>query len=118
MTDLPTFDELLARSDVPAGSSWNVWGEDDVFGCLNLLTPEPAQRGVGLVRRGAVFALNLERELPDPPLFGRTGHQHDVVWLRSGNGHDETLSTWNPQRSSQWDGFRHIRSRGYGFYNG
>jgi len=41
-----------------------------------------------------------------------------VVWLRSGRGHDETLSDWNPQGSSQWDGFRHISSPVHGFYNG
>ncbi len=118
MTGLPSFDELLTRGDAPTGSSWGLWGDDDVLGCLNLLTPDRAVRGAGLVRRGRVFPLNLELELPDPPLFNRTDHQHDVVWLRSGTGHDETLSDWNPQRSSQWDGFRHIRSQGLGFYNG
>src|SRR5262245_60036511 len=105
MTDLPTFDEPLTRPDGPAGASRQGRGEAAGVGCLTLLAPGRAQRGAGLVRRGAVFTLNLELELPDPPLFGRAAHQHDVVWLRSGNGHDETLSTWNPQRSSQWDGF-------------
>lgn len=117
-TGLPTYDELLARTDAPAGSSWGLWGADDRLGCLNLLTPESALRGIRSVVDGRTFPLDLDLSLPDPPLFGRTAYRHDVVWLPSGHGHDETLSDWNPQSSSQWDGFRHIRSPIHGFYNG
>jgi kynurenine formamidase len=117
-TGLPTYDELLARTDAPAGSSWGLWGDDDRLGCLNLLTPEAALRGTRSVVDGRTFSLNLDLSLPDPPLFGRRPFRHDVVWLRSDRGHDETLSDWNPQGSSQWDGFRHIRSPVHGFYNG
>src|SRR5215210_4201266 len=56
---LPSYDELPAVEGKPAHSSWGLWGDDDVFGCLNLLTPERAVRAAGLVRRGATFALNL-----------------------------------------------------------
>jgi kynurenine formamidase len=117
-TELPTYDELLARTDAPAGSSWGLWGKDDRLGCLNLLTPGAALRGIASVVDGRTFPLDLDLSLPDPPLFGRTRYRHDVVWLPSGRGHDETLSDWNPQSSSQWDGFRHIRSPVHGFYNG
>jgi kynurenine formamidase len=34
------------------------------------------------------------------------------------SGHDEHLSGWNTQSSSQWDGFRHIKHPVHGFYNG
>jgi kynurenine formamidase len=115
---LPTYDGLLARTDAPAGSSWGLWGADDRLGCLNLLTPETALRGIGSVVDGRTIPLDLDLSLPDPPLFGRRAYRHDVVWLRSNRGHDETLSDWNPQSSSQWDGFRHIRSPVHGFYNG
>ena len=37
---LPSHAELPVRDDVPPGSSWGMWGEHDVFGTLNLLTPE------------------------------------------------------------------------------
>ena len=95
-----------------------MWGDGDVFGCLNLLTPERAVRGAALVRTGKVFALNLDMELPDPPLFGRSQFTHDVTWLANEVGHDDALSNWNTQSSSQWDGFRHIRSLDHGFYGG
>jgi hypothetical protein len=118
MTNLPSYDDLPVAEGKPAGSSWGLWGDDDVFGCLNLLTPERAKRGASCVRRGAVFALNLDMNLPDPPLFGREPYSHDVVWLQNEAGHDEHISGWNTQSSSQWDGFRHIKHPVHGFYNG
>jgi hypothetical protein len=111
---LPSYDDL------PNGKAWGVWGDGtgDVFGCLNLLTPERVQAGVACVERGAVFALNWDMDLPDPPLFGREPFQHDVHWLVNEVGHDDFVSNWNTQSSSQWDGFRHIRHTAHGFYGG
>ena len=40
---LPTFDEL------PDGSSWGVWGADDVFGTLNLLKGKVADPAAGRI---------------------------------------------------------------------
>src|SRR5688500_8447004 len=115
---LPSYDELL-RSYEPPGSSWGLWGEGDVFGCLNLLTAEHVLRGVSLVKRGAVFPLNLDLELPDPPLFGREAFSHTVLTLTpDGHAHDDEINKWNTQSSSQWDGFRHVGHPGHGFYGG
>lgn len=110
---LPSYDELPVTPGAPAGSSWGLWGDDDRLGCLNLLTPERVVAAAALVRRGSVFALNLEIELPDPPLFHRRPLEHEVLGER---GHDDVL-TFNTQSSAQWDGFRHIRSA-HGYYNG
>lgn len=118
MAGLPSYDELPVRADLPPGSSWGLWGERDVLGCLNLLTPERVQAGIASVRDGTVFPLNLELELPDPPLFGRPALVHDVAWLSGDAGHDDSLSQFNTQSSSQWDGFRHIRHPLHGFYGG
>ena len=30
--DLPSFDQLTATDGKPAGSSWGLWGNDDVLG--------------------------------------------------------------------------------------
>ena len=104
---LPDYDDLPERAGLRA--AWGVWGDgDDVFGCLNLLTPERVAAAAGLVRRGAVFALNWSMALPDPPLFGRKRFRHEVTG--TGTGHDDVLHEWNTQSSSQWDGFRHIRN--------
>jgi hypothetical protein len=115
---LPSFDDLPVAEGKPAGSSWGVWGPDDVFGCLNLLTPERVKRATQCVRKGSVFALNWDMKMPDPPLFGRDAFTHEVVWLPNEAGHDEHISGWNTQSSSQWDGFRHIRHPVHEFYNG
>jgi kynurenine formamidase len=87
-----------------------------VFGTLNLATPERARRGAALARRGAVFPLNLELELPSPPLYRRSALRHEV------NGSslvlDDELHDLNTQSSTQWDGFRHVRHQQFGNYNG
>ncbi len=88
------------------------------MGCLNLLTPERVLAGVGCVKKGAVFPLNLDLELPSPPLFGRAAFKHVINDLQGDAGHDDELNGWNTQSSSQWDGFRHIRHATHGFYNG
>jgi kynurenine formamidase len=113
---LPDYDSLPIDSSRPPGSAWGVWGDDDVFGCLNLLTPDRVRRAAGLVRTGAVFALNLDMGLPEPPLFGRPAFSHEVTGL-GGRAHDDLLHGWNTQSSSQWDGFRHVGSV-HGYWNG
>ncbi len=117
MTDrLPEYDELPVRAGAPPGSSWGMWPDGGVLGCLNLLTPERLATAAAGVRRGAVFHLDLELELPSPPLYGRPAFEH-VVTDRP-TGHDDELHHWNTQASSQWDGFRHIRHPEHGFYEG
>lgn len=116
VTKLPSYDELPVMQKRPRRSSWGIWGDGDVFGCLNLQTPERIRDAVRLVRRGAMFPLNFELELPDPPLFGRPALEHTVHG--QGTSHDDELSHYNPQSSSQWDGFRHVGHVQFGFYNG
>jgi kynurenine formamidase len=117
LTDLPAYDDLPIRPDLPAGSSWGIWGEDDTLGCLNLLTSERVAAAAALVSSGKVFALNLDLGLPDPPLFRRAAFTHHVTGEVGKTGHDDVLSNWNTQASSQWDGFRHVRGHA-GYYNG
>src|SRR5579859_308742 len=96
---LPDYADLPVVAGAPPRSAWGVWGDRDVFGCLNLLSEAAVRRAAARVRRGAVFSLNLEMELPDPPLFGRAAFVHEVTGRL---GHDDLLSNWNTQSSSQW----------------
>lgn len=118
MNDLPSHAELPVDPKAPPGSSWGLWGDRDVFGCLNLLTPERVVKAAGLVRTGEVYALNAPAEVPDPPLFGRARFTHEVTGEPGGSSHDDVLHGWNTQSSSQWDGFRHIRHPLHGHYGG
>jgi hypothetical protein len=117
LTTLPGYDELPVVPGAPKGSSWGLWGPDDKFGCLNLLTPETAVAGAACATEGAVFNLNLELELPSPTLFRREALEHVVKNLGT-VGHDDLLVNMNTQSSSQWDGFRHMKHPAWGFYNG
>ncbi len=114
--NLPSYRDLPKVNDLPA--SWGLMGADgpDYFGCLNLMTPDKVVDAAKLVTRGKVFALNWSAALPDPPLFDRLKHRHEV--LDRSTGHDDVLHQWNTQSSSQWDGFRHVKNVPNGFYDG
>ena len=114
---LPSYDQLPVRDGAPAQSSWGVWGDGDVFGTLNLLTPERVLAAARSIRTGRTFALNPELTLPDPPLFGRARCDHEITG-ELGGGHDDLYHDWNTQSSAQWDGFRHFAHRDHGHYGG
>ncbi len=113
---LPTYRDLLARTDAPPGTSWRLFGDDDQLGTLNLLTPEHAARSAALVRSGEVFSLNWNVELPDPSPFRQPPVRHQIG--AGGFGRDDWLDRFYLQGSSQWDALRHIAHPRLGFYNG
>lgn len=113
--DLPSYDDLPEVDG--ARVSWGLFGDDDVLGCLNLLTQERAVRAAGLVRRGAVFPLDAALDDIDPPMFTRGRLEHRVVGWPGGNAFDDHITFFNTQSSTQWDGFRHVRDPKLGFYN-
>jgi len=112
---IPTYRELLARSDAP-GTAWGLFGPDDELGTLNLLTPERAKESAALVRTGEVFSLNWDVALPDPSPFRHPPVRHQTGV--GGFGRDDWLDRFYLQGSSQWDGLRHIAHPRLGFYNG
>lgn len=116
LSNLPSYRDLPVKDGAPAGSSWGLFGDDDQLGTLNLLTPERVAAAAKLVRKGAVFPLNLPVNQPDPPLFGRGAVR--VTLLKGGSGRDDYLDNFYPQASSQWDSLRHIMHPREGFYNG
>lgn len=114
----PTYAELLARTDAPAGSAWGLFGPDDELGTLNHLTPERVREAVGVVRTGEVVNLNLPLEAFDPPVSPfRKSLQHNI-YANNPSHRDEYLDSFYPQASTQLDGFRHIGHPEFGFYNG
>jgi kynurenine formamidase len=113
---LPTYAELVARTDAPPGTSWGLFGARDELGTLNLLTPERARASAALVRTGQVFSLNWNVELPDPSPFRKPPIRHQVGI--GSVGRDDWMDRFYLQGSSQWDGLRHIAHPRHGFYNG
>lgn len=118
--NLPSYDELRARSDAPSRSNWGLFGADDQIGTISFLTPERVAAAARLVRRGDVFSLNLPLHLPGPPLFNRGAYEHHITGGRRGAraGHDDYLDNFYLQASSQWDSLAHVGHGEEGFYNG
>ncbi|KAF3761865.1 hypothetical protein M406DRAFT_265578 [Cryphonectria parasitica EP155] len=107
----PSFDELPLDKSGPPGNAWGLYGDDDVLGALNLLTPEViAQAARENIQTGQRVALDWQLNKPSRPSFDRPAFQ----WtLRPSSPaaqqaiNDDHLS-FNTQCSSQWDGFRHF----------
>jgi kynurenine formamidase len=117
-SDLPDFDALPVRKDLPAESSWGVFGERYALGCLNFLTPEGVVEAARLVETGKVFRLDAKIGFAKPPLFGRATVSHKVLPLGPA-AHDDLLEQFNTQEGSQWDGLGHVgHVRTQAFYDG
>lgn len=97
--------------------AWGVFGNDDQLGTLNHLTPERIAAALAETSTGAVVSLSLPIDQPAPPLFGREVTKHEF-FTHDRNTWDDQLDAYFPQGSSQWDGFRHVRAREFGFYGG
>jgi hypothetical protein len=57
---LPTFDELPPVEGMPQGCAWGIFdkdGQKDIFGTLNLLTPEVVKAATAEVRNGISISL-------------------------------------------------------------
>ena len=115
---LPTYSQLLERTDAPAGSNWGLFGKDDQLGTINFLTPERVAAAAPLVRRGALFPLDLPLHLPDPPRFSRQAYRQTIRRFEQGLGHDDHLDNFYLQASSQWDSLAHVGHPRFGLYNG
>lgn len=114
---LPAYKDLPVKPGAPTGSAWGLWGDDDQIGAFNLLTPERVLAAARLVRKGAVFPLNWELELPEPA-FGARGKPRHFIFARFPWGRDDVLDNFYLQGSSQWDALSHIGSPEQGYYNG
>lgn len=117
-SDIPTFDELPVRKDLPAESSWDIFDKNYALGCLNFLTPEGVVEAARLVQTGKVFRLDAKIGFAKPSLFGRANVVHRILPLGPA-AHDDLLDQYNTQEGSQWDGLGHVgHVRTQMFYNG
>ena len=109
-----------ACRDLPDGDARGVFGADDVFGCLNLLTPERVRKAAGLVKTGRVFSMNGSvMDWPTSSPFGadtRPAPKHVV--LTFDHMRDDYLDGFYPQGGTQWDHFLHYGDpHSNSFYN-
>lgn len=117
MTNLPDYDDL-PEAGWGGRSAWGLFGDDDVVGLMNLMTPERVRSAIGLVESGRVFPLDAPLDFFDPPLFQRARYAIDVRIGIEGRSIDEVYQHFNPQAFSQWDSLAHVPYRSDMFYNG
>jgi kynurenine formamidase len=115
---LPSYAELLERTDAPPGSSWGLFGPDDQLGTLNLLSTQALATATAEVRDGAAYRLDLRTDLIAPPLAATRKPPEHHMFARNEFHRDEWLDCFYTQYGSQIDGLRHFGHPDYGFYNG
>ncbi len=116
MVKVPDYDDLPLNEALGMRCAWGAFGADDQLGTLNHLGAEQRIAASALIRRGAAFNLSLPLNLPAPPLFRRKPYEHHIVPLGR-NEQDDYVDQLYLQVSSQWDGFRHVAAREFGYYN-
>jgi kynurenine formamidase len=115
---IPTYADLLRRTDAPPGSSWRVFGPDDQLGTLNFLTAESARSGAALVRHGQVFNLDYPLNTFVPSLAGTRPATEHHIFANNPHHRDDWIDSFYLQSTSQVDGLRHIGHPKHGFYGG
>lgn len=107
MEPYPSFDELPLKKDGPPGNAWGLYGDDDQFGRLNLLTRPVVSAAAAEIVEGIRVSLDWGMDNPTAPAFKRQRFQHDTVNKTPRAEYDDSLS-FNTQSSTHWDGFRHF----------
>lgn len=117
-TDLPSYRDLLDRTDGPPGSTWGVFGTGDQLGTINLLTEATALRAAGLITTGHIINLDYPLNSFVPGLYGvRPATVHNI-YARNPTHRDDWLDSFYLQSTTQIDGLRHMADPQYGFYGG
>ena len=109
------YDELPIHEGLGLRHSWGLL--DSNLGSLTFLSPLDLVAAATGVTEGEAIPLNISLGLIDPPMFGRVAWKHTVE-AADRNTFEDVLDNYNPQSSSQWDGFRHVRAREAGFFGG
>ncbi|GLA99246.1 hypothetical protein AtubIFM57143_007552 [Aspergillus tubingensis] len=104
----PSFNDLPLKKDGPPGNAWGLWGPDDQIGSLNHLTDSVVARAAKEeIRTGARVSLNWALNASSYPHLTRKTLELKLINKAPLKfAHDDEWS-FNPQCSSQWDGFRH-----------
>ena len=116
--NLPSYDQLLLRTDAPPGSSWGLFTEDPERGMANFAGPPQVLRGAAAIRTGTVFNLDYPADAFEPSMSRSRKPPAQTVTSAHADSFDDVWDGYWPQASSHLDGLRHRRAHGHGFYNG
>jgi kynurenine formamidase len=116
--------EGAVRDAAKRCSNWGRWGEDDVRGTMNFLTPAKRVQGAALVRRGVSFSLSQRFDMDGQKGWRRrtnpvhtmldtgTDAAAGVQGFPHGIGGADDVISMPLQCSTQWDGLGHIFDHG------
>jgi len=116
-THPPLYQELPLAEGTDMRHAWDVFGREDRMGTLNFITPERRLAATSSVRRGDTIGLTLPLGTPVTPPYGRAALQHDVYAANEFSWGD-SVTSFDTQSSSQWDGLLHVSHKTMGFYGG
>jgi len=85
---------------------WQSTPEGKTLGKLQLLTPETVAQAASEIKTGRRIGINWDLTKLEHSNFGRQSCKHKIIPLSGGRYFDDVVE-FNPQQSSQWDGFRH-----------
>ncbi|CAN6674827.1 hypothetical protein TRVA0_067S00320 [Trichomonascus vanleenenianus] len=110
MTKPTSFAELPSYEALQDKKRFWVWGppgsHEEGMGMLNLLTPDHVAKSASKeIRSGDRVGLGWEFHKVEQPYFDRI--HYDMKIIQSGPTSFDDEYHFNPQQSSQWDGFRH-----------
>lgn len=108
---MKTLQTLPKYDDLPNKHRYWEYGEpgshEEGLGKLCLLTPEHvAASAKSEIRTGERVGLGWDMTKPEVPAFGRQSFKHTII--RGSPLSFDDYYEFNPQQSSQWDGFRHF----------
>ncbi|KAK6423599.1 hypothetical protein LTR95_016501 [Oleoguttula sp. CCFEE 5521] len=114
MAKVPDWDDLPEVKGMPKGCAWGVFDKDgkkDVYGTLNLLTPDIIKSAYSELKDGVSVSLNWPIGAIETPGFSRKGLVHKVMSFvdtpLAAHGYDDEIE-FNTQCSSQWDSLCHF----------
>ncbi|WP_104136084.1 cyclase family protein [Cryobacterium sp. Y62] len=113
----------IAYSQLPetpggARSGWGLFGDRGSLGLFNELGAEQTLAAAQLVRRGAVFPLDVRSDYITPPIFSRGALRRTTFEVRKDEALDDVFDNFYPQAGSQWDAIGHVAFRPGEFYDG
>ncbi|WIX77859.1 cyclase family protein [Amycolatopsis carbonis] len=114
---VPSYRDLCARTDAPAGSSWGVFERTPERGMANFAQASQVVSAAGLVRHGTVFNLDYPLDAFDPSVVWRRPPEQTITSSHADQRDDYVDHLWL-QASSHVDGLRHRRHHEAGFYQG
>jgi kynurenine formamidase len=112
-----SYDDLLARTDAPPGSTWGLFERTRERGMADLAGPEQVRAAADCIRTGQCFSLDYALDAFDPPMSAARGVPRHTITAKHEQARDDQLDSFFLQATSQIDGLRHRRAQGHGFYD-